>query len=183
MRTDLRLVACVLATVVAWPLHLDAQDANNFRVGTRVRVTAAANDSRQAGEVLVMNSDSLIIRAGDETLLYHRADVSRLEFSNGRYRRPTAGLGLGVLIGVGMGIASGYSRETIPHRPRALQGPAGIGARALVPLRLRFRRKTKRQLAPSRSASSAGSSDSSPAPFHRVSIGSRLVRTFLLPRS
>ena len=107
----LRVATYVVVAVFARSTHLEAQADSGLRVGTRVRVTTVGRTATQhEGEILALTSDSLTIRGDDaRSLAYRRAEISQLEFSAERYRRPWRGLGFGALIGAGTGIAVGYA--------------------------------------------------------------------------
>lgn len=87
----LALAALTLGT----PVHpLSAQ----LETGQLVRVTLAG-DGRVTGTLAALSADDLVLAAGGETRTIPRADVARLEVSQGSYSRWKTGAVVGAAVG------------------------------------------------------------------------------------
>jgi hypothetical protein len=99
------------------------EPAAGLDVGSRVRLTfpcelalpsfpeSAGRTCRSDGRLALLTGDTIMIEAGDSTLVYDLNAVSRVEVSRGRKSHWLAGAGIGFVVGA----ATAYDRRV--HRP------------------------------------------------------------------
>lgn len=101
----------VLAPFLCLAGELRAQSfAHWLEPGTRVRVTAPALEpSRVAGDVALLDPDTLVLERGGRRLAIANARIDLIEVSQGLDRRRGAWRGtiLGALVGAGLGVTFG----------------------------------------------------------------------------
>lgn len=105
------LFALLVAATAMTPAAAWAQGGAVIAPGTRVQIAESGTGGRGVlrGTVVAKSADTLALRldAGGETVSIAWARVSRLELSRGVTRRTLAGLGYGLLGGVGAGALVG----------------------------------------------------------------------------
>jgi hypothetical protein len=86
------------------PAALSAQQPVVVGDGMRVRLTLGSGPNR-VGEVLRASDDSVVIASRDRSVVrgFSRAEISKIEVSNGQHRRLLKGFALGLAAGLAIG--------------------------------------------------------------------------------
>jgi len=108
-----RPVILVFLAFVAAP-HACLADADPFGLaGKRVRLTSP-EFRKQAGTVVEVRSDTLLFTADHQSIsaLVHAGSLTALDVSHGRKSHVWAGVGIGLLVGVGCGAAIAKATDT-----------------------------------------------------------------------
>lgn len=100
------MIALLLAPVVAW-----SQEPPPIAPGSRIRITelGAAASGRRSGTVVRASADTVVLKLdnGGETAAFSLAKISALEVSRGQHGNAGAGVGFGLLAGIGTGALVG----------------------------------------------------------------------------